>query len=163
MAAVRERLFRMKSGILKYLVAGAVIFLAAGSDRAQTPPAGHATDFTSESYFEPPHEQQVKMRLSGAEASPLPGGLLEVKQLRVETFNTSGKSEAVVRAPLCTYAPLDGVASSAGHLELQTGDGKLHVEGDGFLWRQNESVLTISNHVVTTIAADIFSEKKSLP
>jgi hypothetical protein len=153
----------MKSGILKYLVAGAVIFLAAGSDRAQTPPAGHATDFTSESYFEPPHEQQVKMRLSGAEASPLPGGLLEVKQLRVETFNTSGKSEAVVRAPLCTYAPLDGVASSAGHLELQTGDGKLHVEGDGFLWRQNESVLTISNHVVTTIAADIFSEKKSLP
>jgi hypothetical protein len=153
----------MKSGILKYLVAGAVIFLAAGSDRAQTPPAGHATDFTSESYFEPPHEQQVKMRLSGAEASPLPGGLLEVKQLRVETFNTSGKSEAVVRAPLCTYAPLDGVASSAGHLELQTGDGKLHVEGDGFLWRQNESVLTISNHVVTTIAADIFAEKKSLP
>jgi hypothetical protein len=153
----------MKSGIIKYLVAGAVVFLAAGSDRAQTPPAGHATDFTSESYFEPPHEQQVKMRLSGAEASPLPGGLLEVKQLRVETFNTSGKSQALVRAPQCTYAPLDGVASSAGHLELQTGDGKLHVEGDGFLWRQNESVLTISNHVRTTIAVDIFSEKKSLP
>ena len=144
---------------------GVTIFFLATADvgLAQTLPVGHARDFTTESFFEPPHEQQVKMRLSGAEASPLPGGLLEVKQLRVETFNTSGKSEAVVRAPLCTYAPLDGVASSAGHLELQTGDGKLHVEGDGFLWRQNESVLTISNHVVTTIAADIFSEKKSLP
>ena len=141
----------------------AVFFLAATGGPAQQLPAGHARDFTSESYFEPPHEQQVKMRLSGAEASPMPGGLLEVKKLKVETFNTGGKSEVVVKAPQCTYAPIDGVASSPGHLELQTGDGKLRVEGDGFLWRQNESSLTISNHVRTTINADIFSDRKTLP
>ena len=89
--------------------------------------------------------------MSGAEASPLPGGLLDVKKLKVETFNTAGRTELVVRAPQCTYAPLDGVASSAGHLELRSGDGKFRVEGDGFLWRQNESSLTISNHVHTVI------------
>jgi hypothetical protein len=76
---------------------------------------------------------------------------LDVKQLRVETFDVAGKPEVIVRAPQCTYAPLDGVANSAGHLELKSGDGKFHVEGDGFLWQQNESSLVISNHVRTVI------------
>ena len=91
------------------------------------------------------------MRLSGAEALPLPGGLLDVRQLRVETFGTDGKPEMVVRAPQCTYAPLDGVANSAGRMEMQNGDGKFRVEGEGFLWRQGASSLTISNRVRTTI------------
>jgi hypothetical protein len=145
------------------LACGAIFFCAGLSDHAQSPPVGHATDFTSESYFEPPHEQQVKMRLSGAEAVPLPGGLLDVKKLKVETFNVAGKSEVVVSAPQCTYAMLDGVANSAGRLEVLALDGKLHVAGEGFLWRQAEASLTISNHVRTTIDIDIFSEKKTLP
>ena len=127
------------------------ILLAAFPARPQATPLGHATDFTSESYFEPPHERQVKMRLSGAEALPLPGGLLDVRQLRVETFGTDGTPEMVVRAPHCTYAPLDGVANSAGRMEMQNGDGKFRVEGEGFLWRQGASSLTISNRVRTTI------------
>ncbi len=129
----------------------AVFFLAATGGPAQQLPAGHARDFTSESYFEPPHEQQVKMKLTGAEASPLPGGLLDVKQLRLETFSLDGKPEMVVRAPQCFYAPLDGVANSSGQLELQSADGKFTVEGEGFLWRQNISSLTISNRVRTLI------------
>ena len=127
-----------------------VLFLAA-SVRAQQLPTGHGTDFTSSTYYEPPHEQQVRLRLSGAEASPLPGGLLEVKTLRVETFTETGKAEAVVSAPHCIYAPLDGVANSPGRLELRTGDGKFRVEGEGFLWRQADSLLIISNRVHTVI------------
>jgi hypothetical protein len=69
----------------------------------------------------------------------------------VETFGLDGKTELVVRAPQCTYAPMDGVANSAGHLELESGDGKFHVEGEGFLWRQNTAALTISNRVHTVI------------
>jgi hypothetical protein len=57
----------------------------------------------------------------------------------------------VVRAPQCTYAVMAGVASSAGHIEMQTGDGKFHIEGDGFLWRQNDSLLIISNRVHSVI------------
>jgi hypothetical protein len=135
----------------KFAFACLAVLILTLDGRAQSTPVGHATDFTSESYFEPPHEQQVKLRLSGGEASPLPGGLLEVKKLRVETFNETGKPEVIVRAPQCTYAPLDGVASSAGQLELQTGDGRFRVAGEGFLWRQSASSLTISNRVRTVI------------
>ena len=128
-----------------------VSFLATGRNHAQSVPVGYATDFTSSQYFEPPHEQQVKLKLSGAEALPLPGGLLDIRQLRVETFALDGKTQVVVRAPQCNYSPFDGVANSAGHMELQSGDGKIHVEGEGFLWRQTSSSLTISNRVRTLI------------
>lgn len=128
-----------------------VVLLTAAAGLAQQLPVGHATDFTSHTYFEPPNEQTVKMKLSGAEASPLPGGLLDVKRLQIETFTVAGKPEAIIHAPQCTYAPMDGVASSAGRLEMQTADGKLHVEGEGFLWRQADSVLIISNRVHTVI------------
>ena len=130
-----------------------IFFIVTASNRAQVRPAGQATDFTSDMYFEPPHDQQVKMRLSGAQASPLPGGLLDVKNLKVEVFNTNGASQLQALAPQCTYAPLDGVASSAGRLELRSGDGQFRVTGDGFLflWRQSQSTLVISNHVQSVI------------
>jgi len=128
-----------------------LLFAVAGSNRAQQPPLGHATDFTSDTYFEPPNQQQVKMRLSGAEASPLPGGLLDVSRLKVEMFDTNGVTQAVVRAPQCFYAPLDGQANSAGRLEIRSGDGKFFLEGEGFLLRQTNWSLTISNRVRTVI------------
>ncbi len=118
---------------------------------AQQIPTGHATDFVSNTYFEPPHEQQVKMKLSGKEALPLPGGLLDVKHLQIETFTVDGKPEMIARAPQCNYAPLDGMATSNGRLEMQTTDGKCRVNGEGFLWRQNDSLLIISNRVHTVI------------
>lgn len=118
---------------------------------AQTTTPVHRTDFTSKEYFEPPNVQLVKMKLSGASASPLPGGALDITDLRIETFTLSGKTEAIIRAPQCTYMVMDDVASSPGHLELQTGDGKIDITGDGFLWRQSDNSLTISNHVHTVI------------
>jgi hypothetical protein len=140
----------------------AVVVSTAAKDRpAQQQPLGHATDFVSNTYHQPPNERQVKVRLSGAEASPLPGGFLDVKQLRVETFSASGKPEAVVIAPQCVYSPMDGVASSAGRLEMRTGDGKFRIEGEGFLWQQADNSLTISNQVHTVIKAG--TRKMTLP
>ncbi|MGA2802002.1 MAG: hypothetical protein ABSE97_06510 [Verrucomicrobiota bacterium] len=127
--------------------------------RAQQNASGHASDFTSVEYYEPPHQQQVKSRLSGAEASPQPGGLLVIKQLKVETFDLNGKLEVVVDAPECVYDTLKGVATSPGQLQVRTGDGKFRVEGEGFLWRQSDSFLTISNRVRTVI--EVSSEKKN--
>ncbi len=129
------------------------LYLLAGAAGAQTQPAvlGHATDFTSDQYFQPPNQQKVEMRLTGTSASPLPGGALDITDLRIEKFLLNGKTEAVILAPECIYAPFDGVASSAGHIELQTGDGKIAITGDGFLWRQGDNSLTISNNVHTVI------------
>ena len=89
--------------------------------------------------------------MSGAEAQPLAGSLLAIKQLKMETFGTNGSPQVVVEAPECVYDTSLGVANSAGHLRLQNGDGKLRTEGDGFLWRQSDNSLTISNNVFTLI------------
>jgi len=118
---------------------------------AQPGAASHARGFTSVEYYPSPLRQQMKSRLSGSEAQPLAGGLLVIKQLKLETFNTNGGPQAVIEAPDCVYDTLHYTATSAGHVQLQNGDGKIRTEGDGFLWRQEDSFLTISNHVRTVI------------
>jgi len=142
---------RPLSLVSRLLAAGAFWLFAILNGHAQPGGVQHASDFTSVEYFEPPNQQQIKSRLSGAEAQPQAGGLLVIKQLKLETFNANGKPEMIVNAPECVYDTFNRVANSPGHLQLQASDGKFHVEGDGFLWRQNDSFLTISNHVYTVI------------
>jgi hypothetical protein len=127
----------------------ALLFTAVPHGRAQQNGPQHASDFTSTEYYEPPHQQQIKSILSGAEALPQPGGQLIIKQLKLETFDLDGKLEVTILAPECIYDTLKGLANSPGHLQVQRGDGKLRVEGEGFLWRQSDSFLTISNNVRT--------------
>ena len=135
-----------------WLAAGAgLLFAVAPGVRAQQNGVQHANNFTTTEYYEPPHQQQIKSILSGAEALPQPGGLLIIKQLKLEMFNPDGKLEWVVNAPECVYDTFKGVANSPGHLQVRTGDGKFRVEGEGFLWRQSDSFLTISNNVRTVI------------
>jgi len=134
------------------LIAGIAVLLAAvPSGRAQQNGVQHASNFTTTEYFSPPHQQQIKSIMSGAEALPQPGGQLVIKQLRLETFGLDGKLEVTIMAPECIYDTFKGVANSPGHLQVQTGDGKFRVEGDGFLWRQSDSFLTISNNVRTVV------------
>jgi hypothetical protein len=133
------------------LIAAGILFFVATAGRAQSNVVGHASDFTSVEYYPAPNQQQMKSRLSGAEAQPLPGGLLAIKQLKLETFGPDGRSEIVVNAPECVYDQLSGTASSAGRLQVQYQEGKIRVEGKGFLWRQSDSFLTISNRVSTVL------------
>ena len=134
------------------LIAGvALLFAAVSNGRAQENGPQHASNFTSTEYYEPPHQRQIKSILSGAEALPQPGGQLIIKQLKLETFDLDGKLEITILAPECIYDTLKGVANSPGHLQLRTGDGKILTEGDGFLWRQSEQLLTISNNVCSVI------------
>jgi hypothetical protein len=132
-------------------VAGVILMFATAPSRAQSNLVSHANDFTSVEYYPAPNQQQMKSRLSGTEAQPLTGGLLAIKQLKLEMFKPDGELEITVNAPECVYNQLDGTASSPGRLEVQTGDDKILVEGEGFLWRQNDSFLTISNQVRTVI------------
>ena len=142
------------------IIAGvALLFAAVPNGRAQPNGPRHASDFTSTEYYESPHQQQIKSILSGAEALPQPGGRLIVKQLKLETFNLDGKLEITIMAPECIYDTFKGLANSPGHLQVQTGDGRIHLEGDGFLWRQSDSFLTISNNVRTVI--ENISERKA--
>jgi len=69
--------------------------LAFSAGRAQQPASGHANDFSSVEYNEPPHQLLMKSRLAGAEAQPLAGGLLLIKQLKLEMFDTNGVPEMI--------------------------------------------------------------------
>jgi hypothetical protein len=147
--------FKLKKLEIKNLV---LIFLfififALCAQAQQNLPIVSATNFNANTYFEPPNQQKVKMKLFGAQASPQPNSQFELKNLKLELFGTNGDSQVIVLAPQCTYAPLAGTANSAGHLQLLMNGGKFRVEGDGFFWRQNELYLSISNHVHTTIEA----------
>jgi len=141
---------RSRSSILVLSISAAALLINSRG-LPQSNVVSHANDFSSVEYYPAPHQQQMRSRLSGAEAQPLPGGLLAIKQLKLETFGLNGKPEIVVSAPECVYDQLNGTASSPGQLQVQTGDGKIQVEGEGFLWRQNDSFLTISNRVSTVI------------
>jgi hypothetical protein len=143
-------------------LAAMVLFIAVVKDRAQQIPLGHATAFSSDMYFEPPNEEKVKMRLSGEEATPLPGGYLDIKSLRLETFTTNGTTELEAESPQCTYRVPEGVVDSAGHLEVRSGDGKLHLGGDGFAFvlKEGATSLVISNRVHTVIEGGLLKPFK---
>jgi hypothetical protein len=117
--------------------------------------SGNANDFTTVEYYPMPNQFQMKLRLSGAEAAPLPGGLLVIKQFKLELFNTNGDTQAIVSAPECTYDTVHNQANSPGQLFLQNGDGKIRVQGTGFLWRQADSFLKISNNVQSVIQGGV--------
>lgn len=115
------------------------------------------TNFSAIQYFEFPNEQQMKVRMSGAGMVPLPGALLDISDINIEKYSLSGRLEATVQAPHCVYAPMDGTASSPGHLRLSIAGEKIRVEGDGFLWRQKDDSLDISNNVSTVIKTGSWS------
>ena len=136
-------------------LAAMLLLIAALTDRAQQIPIpmGHATGFSSDMYFDSPNEEKVQMRLSGSEALPLPGGLLDVRNLKVETYLTNGVTQMRAESPQCTYRVLEGVAESPGHIEMHSGDGKVQLAGDGYkiVLKHEAMSLNLSNHVHTVI------------
>ena len=143
----------MKRGAVPAGVAGWILLWTLASwVQAQDSPIKHASDYTSVEYYDPPNGLQISSRTSGAEVLPMPGGhLLMFKQFRLETFATNGTPEFIVEAPNCRYDQSKGLASSPGHLTVRSADGQVTLEGDGFLWLQDDKFLIISNNVDTII------------
>lgn len=122
------------------------------AERAQAQPSiGTATDFNTTEYFDPPHENQVKLRITGVEAQQQSGGRYLIRKLKLETFRETGQREIVIEAPECLYDSPKRVASSPGPLQVQSGDGRVSVAGEGFLWEQSRGSLTISNQIRSVI------------
>ena len=143
----------MKRWAVPTVVAGcAWLWTLASGVKAQDTPIKHTTESTSVEYFDPPNELQISSRTSGAETIPLPGGkLVMIKQFRLDLFATNGNPTYIVEAPNCRFDQLNGTTNSPGHLIVRSADGQVMTEGDGFLWRQDDKFLIISNHVHTVI------------
>ena len=128
-----------------------IAYVVMNAEAQQIPIAGTMSDFSSVQYFEPPYQQQMKSRISGAEAQQLTDELWLIKKVKIEKFDASGKLQLVAEAPECTYDRINAVARSPGELHIRSGDGQVRIDGEGFLWRQDDSWLTISNQVQTVI------------
>jgi hypothetical protein len=113
------------------------------------------TGFSKPEFYDPPYETQMKWLLEGAEAEPDPTGLVNIKDLKLQTFSETGQPEYVVRSPQCFLDGRDRTASSTGALQVAAVNGIFRLEGTGFLWQQTNFNLVISNDVRTLIHASI--------
>ncbi|HEV2320405.1 MAG TPA: hypothetical protein VGV18_11685, partial [Verrucomicrobiae bacterium] len=99
--------FRLVTRVALLLSATAMLLAAPGLGAQQFPITGSANDFNSVEYYGAPHQQDIKRLFSGAEAQPLPGGLLLVKKAKIEMFDLNGKLRIVAEAPDCIYDPVN--------------------------------------------------------
>jgi lipopolysaccharide transport protein LptA len=130
---------------LVLLALGLALFPRPGSAQ----PVQVKGSFKSAEYFDPPHETQIKSMLEGIGAERLADGRVLVTNAVRRTFRVNGEAELIVEAPQCLYDPGERTISSSGPLHAQTGDGKFSIEGEGFLGRQTNSTLLVSNRVHT--------------
>lgn len=96
-------------------------------------------------------ENRLNCFVRGGAARTLPGGLLEIEQLQLETYKPDGQADFVVEAPHCTFDPQRRTASSPGALQARTADERLAIRGEGFSWNQADGRLVISNRVHTVL------------
>ncbi|MFO1511461.1 MAG: hypothetical protein U1F83_00865 [Verrucomicrobiota bacterium] len=108
-------------------------------------------NFSASYPFPPPNYKQMCYVVTGAEGRPQPDGKILLTRVKLQTFRVNGDSEMIVEAPECIFDDKARTAGSAGKLFLQSGDGKLRVEGDGFGCQLAGKTLVISNHVQAVI------------
>jgi hypothetical protein len=142
--------FERKPGGLVYCLSAAMAifgFVALAQQMSNTV----VKDFSVPESFDPPHEKQLKSLLQGAEAEPQSGGLILIRRLKLQSFTETGETQMVVLAPQCVFDTTQHTVNSAGHLDARSGDGRLFIEGEGFLFQQTNLNLIISNRVHTII------------
>ena len=117
--------------------------------------AGGARNFTFPDPYPPPHQDRAKTITTGEEMIPQQDGSYLLKGVKIQTFRDTGDTNATLtmQAPSCIFDRKDHNASSPGPLQIDSGDGNMHIEGEGFLWLagQTNTALTISNKVHTII------------
>jgi lipopolysaccharide transport protein LptA len=111
--------------------------------------------------YEPPHQNQTKYLLTGAEGRALRDGKVLLKNFRLETFAKTGERQAIGSSPECIYDTVNRLVNSAGPMQMQTADGKFFIQGEGFLLRQTNLSMVISNKVETTLHNDLLTAQTS--
>jgi len=118
---------------------------------AQTNSTTKVKDFSVPEYYDPPHEMQMKTLLQGAQAEPGAEGLILITDVKLKRYAEDGQLQMLVEAPQCVFDSARRAVSSPGPLRVRSADGRLKLEGEGFLWLQTNSNLIISNRVWTVI------------
>ena len=97
---------------------------------------------------------QIKSLLTGDKAIPQNNGQVLIHGARLETYVYDGavrNLDLIIEAPRCFFNFQTRVASSADRMKAFRADGDAAIEGRGFVWRQRDSTLVISNAVRTVM------------
>src|SRR4051812_15828904 len=100
-----------------------------------------------------PNQAQIKFLVKGGKGRPINGTKkIEISGgAEVSTFKENGQGELVVKTQECVYDEAEKTISSPGKLQMHTADNRSSLEGVGFLYRQTQSTLFISNQVQTIL------------
>lgn len=133
-----------------------VMFAGGAFAQANLPGAGTASGFNVTQYYPTPNFRQLEMKLTGAEATLVPGTAKQFHILKpaLVSFEPNGAMQLTIATPECIFDDTDVKARRVGSLEplaMRTGDGRFSITGRGFLWRQAEKILIISNEVHAVI------------
>jgi lipopolysaccharide export system protein LptA len=152
-----RRVWRLR-GIL------ALLFMPALADGQEGLQVSAGFKFGPGGYYGPPYQKQLKSLLTGTKAQQQPGGLYLITDGKFETFLENGQREMLVEAPQCFYDERgDHSIRSAGPLRVQAADGKFSIDGQGFMWRQTNSFLFISNRVHTIVHPELLQPQPQDP
>ena len=100
----------------------------------------------------PGETNKLKSLLTGKEARPQPDGPINIKEPRIDNFHEDGRPDLVMKSPQCFFDYRTKVATSTNTLQVVDAEGRFSIEGEGFYWRQTNSMLIISNKVRTVLS-----------
>ena len=149
------RTYRSCCVVLAFLALALALFPQPG--RAQ--PVVHARGFKVPEYYPPPHDTQMKSMLEGAQADGQPDGRYLITEAKWRTFGLTGEGELNAKAPQCFYDQRQRTVSSAGPLHVETADERFFIDGEGFLYRQTNSTLLVSNRVHTILHPELLQSQ----
>jgi hypothetical protein len=109
------------------------------------------TDFYDARQRVPGRTNLLKSLVIAREAYPQSNGLILLTEMRMESYQLTGQTNVIARSPECLVDTQRRMVFSAGHLQLESGDGQLFIEGDGFLCRLTNFTLNLTNNVRTVI------------
>ena len=116
---------------------------------AQVPSEAHlANNFKVSRYRDTPRGKVLEMILSGNRSTQVARDESVVTPFEMISFR-NGQTNLTSRGPECHL--LSNIAWDAGHIELFTPTTNVFVQGDGFLLRETNQTLVVSNNVETRV------------
>ena len=156
----RDKLLQRAGALALWLV---VIPLLAQTSRFGISKGLRVPQYYSATELAPGQTNQVKTLLRAAEAVENPDHTISGRQIRIENYDPSGETNLIVMAPASQVDIVHRVAWSPGPLEVQSGDGRFFLEGEGFFCNLTNATLQISNRVRTLIQKDVAPENLRKP
>ena len=102
----------------------------------------------------PGRTNRIKSQLTGQEAQPQLDGTVFVEGMRLESYETDGRTNLIAQAPECIVDGPRHLAYSTNRVEVATANGQFYLEGVGFLSSLTNIDIIISNRVRTVIRRD---------